>query len=265
MTDELLRSEVPVDQRLHHDDLQTSASTELSGVQLLRLQANFLSALEASVSLLDELGVARSDYFITGGGAVFLREFGETGESSRGPTDLDIIVKDTPAIRRVGNEIPLERLGVSQFVSARVITFERNHHGFIFPNPVWELETQSGFSVDIIPGQMITKFPHDHWLLPGEEYRFPVDSSFIFDETTPIMIEGIGECRAGNMAFVSFYKFTMDRNTMGKQDRSDLRIMRDRGYIDTSDPQFTEFINYLLGEDLEKTQRFCAKLQETIA
>lgn len=191
-------------------------------------------SIDVMSQILDPL-MPRDDWFIISGGAVSLYQKEITGEIERVPTDIDIVT------RHSGKADGFERLASiyealqASGISADLITHNREHHGFVFTNPIVEAEIERGVPVDIL-ATMTTTYPDTDATVPslrGTTLNYPLTDE-VFDSTSLVETPS-GTIQIASPAFIAFYKMTMCRNGKGKQDNADMCRMAQLGLFDDVD------------------------------
>ncbi len=188
--------------------------------------------------VLDRL-MPRENWFVISGGAVSLHQKAVTGEIERVPTDVDIVMRHSGQADGFEKQIQVYEAMLEQGIEGKLITHEREHHGFRFSNPIVEADIVRGVPVDIL-GEMITQYPTENTpyastipSLLGKTHRYPL-TDYVFDTTTAVETPS-GIIKIASPAFITFYKMTMRRNGKGKQDDADMCRLDRIGAYDNVD------------------------------
>jgi hypothetical protein len=226
-------------QNLHHDD-NLSHSSFCKDFHSDGWELKFCTTLRKCLQLLDSVKVPCPNRLLTAGSGVFLYELLLKGVSERQPTDIDWILLEDSALPK---KLCMQ---ASRFFD-KVVRHEksREHHGFVFTTPIVEAESESDFPCDFISSAMVTKFPEDNQFLPGVVYRFPIDNYRLFELGRNFIMPFVGTVKIAPPAFIAFYKITMMRNSLGKQDLRDVVLLRNLGLLNRFDNKTNEVFDIL--------------------
>lgn len=194
----------------------------------------FMGTIGEVAAVIDSLGVPREDWFVIAGGAVALHQQ-RYGITERVPTDVDVVVRHDNKVDADQRLQQIEEGFRTRRADAQVgiILEPREHHGYIFPNPVLEVADPELVPVDIL-AEMTTVFPDNAPIssLRGRHYNYPVGGdSALFEATTAVDTE-YGPVFAAHPAFIAFYKMVYYRNGSGKQDGPDVMRLAEMGLLE---------------------------------